>query len=53
MDIVHQHEGIWYFWNEVCDKKIGYYTSKAGAEAGLEAYSQQLQEKKEQIDGEN
>jgi len=42
MDPVHQHEGVWYFWNETFDKRIGSYASKAGAEVGLEVYLQEL-----------
>jgi len=44
---VHQHEGVWYFWNETWDKRIGSFTSKAGAEAGLEIYLQELEEDKQ------
>ena len=53
MDIVHQHEGVWYFWNETFDKRIGSYASKTGAEVGLEVYLQELEEERRQIDGEN
>ena len=66
MDIIHQHEGVWYFWNETFDKRIGSYASKTGAEIGLEIYLQELEEEmiseiylqeleeeRRQIDGEN
>lgn len=41
---IHEHKGVWYFWNETWSERIGSYTSKAGAEAGLENYLQEIQE---------
>ena len=43
---VHQYKGVWYFWNETWDKRIGSYASKAGAEVGLEVYLQEIEEQK-------
>lgn len=47
MEKVHRHKNVWWFWDGTKKnrRRIGSYTSKVGAEAGLEIWEQNKIEK--------
>ena len=45
---VHQYKGVWWFWNETFDKRMGSYITEVGADEGFRLYVQNLNEQKEE-----
>jgi hypothetical protein len=41
-EVVYEHEGKWYFWDEIYSDSLGPYKTKEEAEAACRRYAEQL-----------